>query len=166
MSDRRQQSQNANSVPTTAILGNRIGKQVEPVNKPINNPLGVIRPETDLMPNKRTDVNIGVVSTPELRVGDNARSRNLAFENNTPTVGGNPFDSKEVGPLREEPQDLVVGRNTGFTFNRGNFTLSPKPKDQPLLVEDPPFKFSETQDIVDALGKRPRTLAEFRAQRH
>lgn len=141
------------------IIGNTLENQVEkPVEK---SPEDVRINETDLIPTKQKENNIGTVSTPEQRVGDNQKSQNLSFENNTPESGQQPFESEELKPLIPEPQVPVIDRSVGFTFNRGNFFVNPMDS----LPEADVFAMSQQQDVSneknDTVGNRPRTFKDF-----
>lgn len=150
----------------TRILGNKINKNVEQVENSRPSTESGNRIEANLISTKQKENNIGLVNTPEQRVGNNQKSTNLDFENNTPQTGFKPFDQRRMTPVEErgDGTNEALDRRVGFSFNQGNFFVNPKDS----LPESEVFKMSDKQEVAtgsakakDTVGARPRNFQEF-----
>jgi hypothetical protein len=124
------------------IQSNTLSQQVEqPVE---SSPEDVdIDDTSSIIQTKQKEDNIGLVDTPEQRVGDNNKSDNLPNDKNTPLAGSKPFQSAVALPELPENEEVVIDQHVGFTYPRGNYFI-----DEPdTLPEVEVFNMSAEQDV-------------------
>lgn len=110
---------------------------INKINTQIENPVEPITPQEnrfqERIPDNRKTEHNSVKTQHNANLDNRFVSNSIGIDQDI-LLTGKPFKSFVATPLPEEPlENGNINRRTGFAYNKGNFSILPNIRDQPLL---------------------------------